>query len=354
MASPYTRTTEIAGPVNVVFQKNLLRNAKPRCPYFIGSTPASIAEHEGSFTAKWRRYNNLTPVTTALAELTGNISHPVRDAVQQTVTDVTKAVAKYGNHLLLNEEVDLINFNNQSMKLSEVLGINAGQSLNRLQRDELEDNATQIMNNGAAAVNVNTILAKGKIRHAVNVIKGLVATEFMPRTTGNTSVGTSPIREAFWGICHYDVEEDIRDMTGFIAVEKYAGQTQTASGEFGAVSGVRFIASSEGTIDLNVGAVGGTDVRQTTASKADLYYTIILGKDAVGSLGLGSSHLKEIYQAGDKLPAVMMINHPRGSSGIADPYNEVSTLAWKSWHGAKILNADWIRTIISAATDLSN
>ena len=77
-----TTTTTIAGPVNVVFQVNLLRNAKALAPYFMGTTPAEIAEHSGTFTAKWRRIENLTPVTTALAELTGSVSFPTRTAVQ--------------------------------------------------------------------------------------------------------------------------------------------------------------------------------------------------------------------------------------------------------------------------------
>jgi len=351
MASPITTTTEIAGPVNVIFQRNLLRNAKARCPYFVGSTPGDVTSHNGSFTAKWRLFNNLTPVTTALTALTGNAAYPTRDAVQPTITDVTKAVSKYGNHFLLNEEVDLINFSEQSMKLSEVLGINAGQSLNRLQRNELEDNATQTYSNGTADASVNTILSKAAIRAVGNILRRNDATEFMPMTQGSTNIGTTPIREAMWGITHVDVEEDIRDMTGFRAVETYAGQTATASGEFGSIANVRFVSSSEGSIDLNAGAVGGSGLREDGGGTgADLYSTVIFGMDAVGSLGLDHTHVKEIYRAGDKLPAVLMINKPAGSAGAADPYNELITMAWKTWHGGKILRPEWIRTIRSGAT----
>lgn len=350
MPSPITTTTQIAGPVNVIFQRQLLRNAKARCPYFVGSTPASVQSHNGSFTAKWRSFNNLAPVTTAMAELTGNLALPTRDAVQPTVTDVTKEVAKYGNYILLNEEVDLINFNEQTMKLSEVLGINAGQSLNRLQRNELEDNAVQVYNNGSADADVNTVLTSASIRRTVNVLRNNIAQEFMPMTTGSQNVGTTPIRESFWGICHVDVEEDIRDMTGFRAVETYAGQTQVASGEIGAVAGVRFVASTEGSVDADAGGASAATIRG--GADTDLYSTVIMGMDAVGSLGMDSSHVKEIYQAGDNLPAVMMIKHEKGSSGVADPFNEMQTMAWKSWHGGKILRPEWIRTIRSGATEL--
>ena len=161
MAAPITTTTQVAGPVNVVFQETLLRNAKAKCPYFVGSVPAEIREHSGSFTAKWRRIENLTPVTAALAELTGNLAIPVRDSVQPSVTDITKAVSKYGNYMLLNEEVDVVNFTGQSDKLVEILGINAGMSLNRLQRDEMEDNATAIKMATEAGFNVETTYIYG-------------------------------------------------------------------------------------------------------------------------------------------------------------------------------------------------
>lgn len=353
MAATLNTTSDIAAPVNVIYQKNLLANAKACCPYFVGSQAATIAEHSGSFTAKWRRYENLTPVETALTPLTGALTNPTgRDAVSITVTDLTKAVAKYGNYIILNEEVDLINRNDQSMKLSEVMGINAGESLNYLQRNEVEDNSTQVYSNGGADSAVNTIISATAIQQVVNTLQRNKAKHWTAMSRGETSIGTAPIRKSYWGITHYDVEEDIRNLTGFRAVETYAGQTDTQEGEFGAYRGVRFISTSEASIDDDVGAVGGTSVRETTNSKADLYSTVIFGQDAVGSLGLSSSHIKEIYKSGDKLPAVMMIAKARGSMGAGDPFDEVSSLAWKSWHGAKILNTNWIRTIRSAATDL--
>jgi N4-gp56 family major capsid protein len=354
MASPITTTTQVAGPVNVVFQQTLLRNAKARCPYFVGSVPAEIREHTGSFTAKWRRIENLTPVSSALSELTGNVAFPTRDAVQPSVTDITQAVSKYGNYILLNEEVDLVNFTGQSDKLVEVLGINAGQSINRVQRDEMEDNATQIFSDGV--VNQAAVVTKillNDVKNAVNVIKRNDGIPFLPQTEGSRNIGTAPIRESMWGICHVDVEEDIRTLTGFNAVETYSGQTQTAPGEFGAVAGVRWLSTSEGSIAINSGgALGSTGLRSTGGSNIDIYVSVVFGKDAVGSLGFGAEHVKEIYTAGDKLPAVLAISKPRGSSGVADPLNELSTMGWKSWMAAKILNGDWIRCIESGATDL--
>ena len=64
-------------------------------------------------------------------------------------------------------------------------------------------------------------------------------------------------------------------------------------------------------------------------------------------------HIQEIYRAGDKLPAVQMINKAAGSAGAADPFDELQTTAWKSWHAAKVLNINWTCNVQSAASALA-
>lgn len=351
-----TTTTQIAGPVNRVFQQTLLRNAKSRCPYFTGSTPADIMQNRGAFTAYWRRIENLTPVTTALSEISGAIAFPTRTADQPSVTDYSATLAKYGNYIFLNEEVDLINFSGQMDKLVEIIGINAGQSLNRLQRDVMEDNATAIFAGTATtSTGVRAVVNANAVRTVRNVLDRNSAMQFTAMTTGSTNVGTVPIRDAFWAICHVDVEIDVRNITGFQDVSTYADQTDVAKGEFGTVGGLRFISSPEGTIDAGSAgtatgtSVVGTDFRSTSNTN-DLYHTVVMGMDAVGSVGLNFEHIKENYLAGDPMPGVQLISKERGSAGAGDPLNEVASLGWKSWHAATILNANWIRVIRSAAT----
>ena len=357
-----TTTTTISNPVNVDYQIELLKRAEAVCPYFAGSTPASISYGAGTFTAKWRRYEKFDPVTTPLAELTGSLGFPTRTPSAPTITDITATVAKYGNFCFLNEEVELVQPNRVAMELSGALGENAGQSLNRLQRNEMEDNSTQIFGGSATtATNVSGLagvgfLTRTKISGGVNALQRNNARKFMPMTRGSTNIGTAPVRESFIGICHPDTEEDIRTLTGFSAVETYAGQTETMIGEIGHVGGVRWISTSEGTIDAGSGlsaTASATSDGRSTSGRYDNYISVIYGRDAVGSLGFGSSHVKEVYREGDNLPAVMMISHPRGSAGTADPLNEVSSIGWKSWHVPKILNSSWIRAIVHASSRLS-
>ena len=48
--------------------------------------------------------------------------------------------------------------------------------------------------------------------------------------------------------------------------------------------------------------------------------------------------------------AIMLISSaPR--AGVADPFAEVGTLAWKAWFAAKILNENWIWEVRSLARE---
>lgn len=332
----YTTATIVGGGVDVIFQQTLLRNAKARCPYFLGSTPADLTRNMGSVTAKWRRVENLTVSLTALTALTGTEDYPTRTGVTPTVNDITAALLKFGNHIILNEEVVVENFNPVTDKYSEILGINAGQVLNRLQRNELEDNST--IEYGGAITTASLVIAAmvvGDVKKVVNELDRGSALKFTPMTQGSDLFNTTPQRDAYWGICHSDVEQDIRGFTGFVPVEQYSAQTETQKGEFGSVQGVRFISTPEASIDTGVGSTSGTSIRETS-SKADVYNTMIFGMDHHGSVGLGFEHTKAIYNAGDTLPGVQMIAHGPGSAGTADPLNEVSTIGWKTWHVPKV------------------
>ena len=357
MASQITDTAIISDPVNVVLQRRFLARAKQVAPYFQGTKPGEQITHGGSNTAKWRRYEQLSPSTSALAEQTGNLSFTARTADVPSISDVTATVARYGQFFVLNEEIELINPTAQSNELMDVLGEAAGRSINRVARNEMEDNATQILAGGAAsATAIVSVLTRSGVRNTVNTLQRNSARKFTPMTLGDRNINTSPVRASYIGIVHVDVEEDVRDASGFIAAESYGNQTELFLNEFGTVGGVRFIATEEASVATSSGgAAAANDLRTSGGDQADLYESVFYGEFAVGSLSFDlPEHPKEVYHAGDELPSVQLIVKARGSSGVGDPFNEIGTMAWKSWLAQKILNGNWIRRVTSGAQNLAN
>lgn len=362
MALTITATdTELQKPVNVVFSQTFLRRARQKLPYFVGSAAGRINRMEGTSTIKWRRIEQETPSTAALTELTGTASYMQgRSSDTPTFTDITATVSKYGQFYIVNEEVDLFNPGGTTRELIAVLGESAGRSMNMLQRDVREDNATQRYGGNVASdgVVVSAVTA-GDLNRVVQELQVNSARTFTAMTNGSTNIGSTPILSSYWAICHPHVAHDVAGLTGFKSVEAYAGQVRTAPGEFGYYSrvgmGLRFIMSEDASIDTSSGATGAgsAGLRTTSGDATDLYTIVIFGQDADGSVGLGQSFTDGAFEAGDDTGDWEIIIHQKGSGGTSDPFNEISTIAWKSWHAGAILNSNWIRALRVGATDLT-
>ena len=347
-----TLTSNVTAPVNFVLMRGLLSAAKKRLPYFNGTLPGSLEKNGGSMSVKWRRIENLSPATTALGEVTGTAAFGLgRTAVQPTITDVTVAIAKYGNAIMTTEELDLFNVNSRAAQLMEPLGANAGESMNILMRDVF-DGGTNVRRAGAAAADtsITAAITLGDVKYVVNQLDRRSAMKFFSMGTGSRNIGTSPIRDSYMGITHPDVEVDIRGLAGFIPVEQYGGYTDTFQGEFGTVWGVRFCTTEIAPISTGAGTTTATGLNGSSDILNDVYATFIYGRESVGSVGLGENLTKEIYMMGDRLPAIEVIQKAPGSSGIGDMFNEVGSLAWKGWFAGKILQNDWLWEIRTGAT----
>ena len=366
-ATVSTLTSNVTAPVNFVLMKGLLSAARKKLPFFNGALPGSLEKSGGSMSVKWRRIENLAAATTALTEVTGTAAAFLgRNAVQPTITDVSKAIAKYGNAILTTEEIDLFNVNSKAAQLMDTLGANAGESLNLLVESAISTDVVAGMTrfaNGSAggAASVSTItreITLTDIKFMVNKLNRNSARVFTPVGYGSTNIGTSPVRSSYYGICHVDVEEDIRGLSGFIPVEQYGGYTETMPFEFGTVGGVRFCSTEIIPVSTNVTSSSATGwlrgAQSSGGTNADVYTTYIYGKEAFGTVGLGNMHATSSYEMYDPKtpPAVELIYHKPGSSGIFDMFNEMGSIAWKSWFAAKVLNTDWIGKIRSGATNL--
>jgi len=355
-----TNGTFLTQPVNYVLMKGLLQAARKKLPYFNGTLPGELIKNGGSSAVKWERINNLAAVSTALGEFVGTSAFLFgRALVTPTYSSVTATAAKYGNAIQVTEEVDLFNVNTRSLKLMDTLGANAGESLNTVLKAEY-DNATQIRYCNAAAggaTKTSDVASKMillDISYAVNKINAGSGMPFTPMATGSRDIGTTPIRASYYGICHVDVEEDIRGLTGFSPVEVYGGYTETMPFEFGAVGGVRWCSTQVSTIQLSAGKKTATGYRGSTTILNNVYSSYIYGREAIGTVGLGNMHAANSYEMYNPKtpPAVEAIFKPVGSAGAGDPYNEIASLAWKAWFVGKILNSTWIVKLKCLATNL--
>lgn len=348
-------------PLGVNFQlmRGLLSAAKRKFPFYNGTLPGELSKNGSTASVKWERLENLASSTTTLTEITGAQSAFFgRNTVLPAISTVTAAIAKKGNAVLLSEEVDLQQMNLRAMKFMDNLGENAGYSLNLLMETIYAGftnirYANGVAGGGTADTNVTAAITLGDIKWGVNTLNRNSAMTFTTPGYGNTNIGTNPTRAAFYGICHVDVEEDIRGLTGFQDVVTYGGYTETMPFEFGAVGGVRWCATEIIPVSSGAGTTTATGLRGPTTILNDVYSTYIYGKEAVGSVGFGAQFGTNSTTGFDpKKPAgVELIYKPIGTVGT-DLYNEVCSIAWKAWWAGVVLNASWGVKVRSAASDL--
>lgn len=353
----------VAAPINYVLMKGLLSAARKKLPMFNGTLPGDLMKNGGSASVKWERINNLTATTTALGEANETTAPAFlmgHTPVIPTVSNVTLAIAKYGNVIVPTEELDLIQVNTRAAKFMDVLGANAGESLNALMVAvyQAATNIRYANNAVGGAANTSSVaysIGLGDIKAGVNNVNNNSGILFTALSDGSTKIGSLPVRSSYFGVCHVDVEEDIRSLTGFIPVEQYASHTEIYPFEFGTVGGVRWFSTQlSQLITTSAGKKTATGFRGASNIQNDVYDSFIYGKEAIGTIGLGKMHAANSYEMYNPKnpPAVEVIYKGFGSSGAADPYNEIATLAWKAWFAGSILNQGWVYKIKSLASKL--
>ena len=280
----------------------------------------------------FRRFNALAVATTALTEGTT----PAGSSLAKT--DVTVTISQYGDYITVSDVASWASRDSVLTEAAEVLGEQAGQSIDQVYRDVLVAGTAVTYSNGTARTAVNTVLAAAALNKAVRALKVQNAKFFTRMVKPSSGVGTTPIRVAFWAIVHPDTEFDLEGISGYIGRAEYPGGTDAMDPyEIGAYKrNIRFVSSTAGKKFAGGGAAGGSSVKETSAL-ADVYATLIFGKEAYGIVPLSGHSLENIVK-------------PLGSAGSADALDQRATSGWKAATAAVILNDNFMQRIEAAAS----
>lgn len=204
------------------------------------------------------------------------------------------------------------------MEAAEILGDQMGDTLDQLTRDVLAA-GTNVYYGGTghtlrSQVAAGEIITTTLILKVVRLLKNNKARRMTKMVNATTGYGTSPLNASYIGIVHPNTTYDLKAMTGWTSIEKYASTASVMEGEVGKYDEVRFVESTNAKVFTAEGN-GGIDV----------YATLIFGSDAYGTTRISGEAMKNIVK-------------PLGSAGTADPLDQRATSGWKASFVAKILN----------------
>lgn len=356
MAQTNWTTTEYATlAVNNQLMRGLLETAKRHFPYMNGTVPGQLERNQDTFTVKWERLNNLAIDTTALAEKSLVSFQMGRTPAAPTLSNLTAVVQKYGQFINVSENIDLVKINARTMQLVDVLGEAAGASANALQRNIYDAQTTFRFSGGVASSDlIVTAISDNDVKYVVQSLRNASARKFFPVETGSVNIGTLPILDSYFGVCHSLQVESIRALTNFTSVEKYAGQVQPLVGEIGHAHEVRWCHSEIAPVNSGAGTTSAAGFHGASDILNDVFSVFVWGKESAGTVGLAKEWPNGIYRGGDDAPSpVELVTKAVGSAGAADPHNEWGTVAYNLRHAGKVLNSAWIKKIEALAPDFA-
>jgi len=319
-----TTRAQIPAEVNVFYDKTLLMRAVPLFIHARWAQVRDIPRKAGTSTIKFRRYGNLSAATTALSE---GVT-PVGSSL--SVTDITATVAQYGDFVTITDVLDYESEDPILMETAEILGDQMGDTIDQITRDILAAGTSAFFAGSGSTqtshVNTGDVITDVLIKKAVRLLKNNKAKKISRMINADTGINTTPINACFIGLVHPNTTYDLKGVTGWVPVEKYASTKTIMDGEVGAVDEVRFVESPNAKVLTGQGE-----------SSNDVYATIIFGAEAYGTTRVSGEAVKNIVK-------------PLGSAGTDDPLDQRATSGWKITFVAKILNNDFITRIEHAVS----
>lgn len=305
-----TTTTEVSAAVANFYDRSLLKAARPLLVHLKWGQVRDLPKNQSS-VIKFRRYSLLTAATTALSE------GVTPSGSQLSVTDVSATVAQYGDYVTLTDFLQFTTLDPILTETADVLGQQAGNTLDQITRDVLVAGST--IQYASTASSTNTVsasmkLTRDEVRQAVRTLQGNDAKKVTRMVNSTDGFNTSPINAAFIGIVSHNSLYDLKNENGWIPVEEYSNPKDAMEGEVGALDDVRFVMT--------------TNASTTTGSLTTVHRTLIIAQDYYGISRISGEAMKNIVK-------------PLGSAGTADPLDQRSTSGWKATFVAKRLNENF-------------
>lgn len=279
--------------------------------------------------AKFRRYNKLALATTPLTE------GVTPAGKSMTVTDVTATLDQYGDFVTITDVIQDTHEDPVLQQAQEVLAQQAAETIETIRYNILKAGTNVFYTNGTARNQVNTPLSLADQRQVTRALKRQNAKHITSIVRSTPSFNTENVEASYVAVCHSDLENDIRAMTGFINTKDY-GQITPWENEIGAVEDVRYLRSTLFTPFADAGGAAGAMISTSTVN-ADVYPILYFAQDAYGIVPLKG--LKSITP--------MVVNPVPSKS---DPLGQRGHVSWKSMQTAVILNDAWMARLESAAT----
>lgn len=303
--------------------KNQTKTIKMRRYFIIGGT-GSYSGNAGAYSMPLA----MTPLAEGVTPAGTSVGYK----------DYSVDVAQYGNWtgftdflMDLHEDYPAV-----VREFNDMLAEQAAVTKETLTYNVLKAGTNVFYANGVARNAVNTVVTLALIRRVTRALKNQNGRKISTILASTPNYNTQPIEAAYVCLVHPNLENDVRNIDGFISVKHYA-QGKAFDGEIGTVEDVRFVSSTVFTAFADAGGAAGSTVLSTTGTSADVYPMIFLAKDAFSTIALRGMNVAQMY-----------VSYPKATE--SDPLAQRGTVGYKFYHAAIITqDAFVIRAEVAAS-----
>lgn len=295
------------------FDKRLLTRFRASTCFMRYGLKRSIPRHGGK-SIQFRKFESIYAAGNAGSAAAGSAPAALTEGtypaeIQATITSVAATVSQYGQYLKYSDVLDAQGLDNFVAEETDNFSEAMADALDLLTRDVIVG-GTNVQYAGTAgsrgAVGSGMLLNLAELREAKRTLKN---NNVPPVVDGKYVVITNPN-------AMYDLEGD-SNITNFW---QYAG-VRGMDNQLFDVSFKDLPMGFRVCETTNVRVFANSGLSLGAGAQPDVVATMVLGKEAYGVVD---------YEA---LPA-RIISHRPGTSGIADPLDQVGTLGWKASHAA--------------------
>jgi N4-gp56 family major capsid protein len=328
-----TGTSDIAITIQGHYDRNLLERALPELLYGKFGQTRPLPKNSGD-RITFRRYASL-PVN--LTQLTEGVT-PAGKAL--SASEIYAVMGQYGDYVMITDKLLDMGLDPVLIEAGDLLGEQAGLTIDTLHRNVLLAGTTVRYANGVAnRAAVDKTVQISDVKKIVRTLEGNNAKKIREQVNAGVKITTSPLRAAFVAITHTNCRQDWENLAGFVPVEKYASQTDVLETEIGEIMGLRIATTTNAGLVADSGVLTGSTGLVSSGTKVDVYQTLVLAKNAFGLVPLQKGGIENIIKKAEK-------------SGTSDALNQRNTSGWKAYTTAKILNDDFMARIEHGVTAL--
>lgn len=314
---------------------NFLAHAQPKLELERFAQYQAMPKNTGQ-VLKWRR---AIPFAASMEQLVEGIT-PAPMGIEYE--DVSSVIAQYGSWIPFTDVLADTHEDDNLKQMTMLAGEQAALTKERILWNVLVAGTNVIYSGTATARNqVVATIDLGDIRLAERTLKVAMAQPITKMINASDRIATQPVAGGYVAFGHTNMEQDLRNITGFVPRENYAStSTLLSTQEIGKIEDVRFILAPHVTYFPGAGGAIGSGV-MTTGGNADVFPLVILGQNAFAATPLKGMD-----------SARVTVKNPKMGESYEDPLGQRGFVAWKMWYSAARLNEAWMVRIEAAVSVL--